>query len=202
MDERTIDAYNKLGLKYDEETEDFWQRLPRTFLDKFIELARRDVLDVGSGPGRDGIIIQASGLTVTCLDASEAMVRLSSERGLKSVLGDFDHLPFADEEFDAVWAYTSLLHVPKSQVSQALREIWRVIKPDGILGLGMIEGTIEEYRETEKVPLTRWFSFYTTQEIEELLRQHHFAVVYFEVFKPRTKNYLNFIAKKFAPQSQ
>ena len=30
MDEKTIAAYNQLALKYDEETEDFWGRFPRT----------------------------------------------------------------------------------------------------------------------------------------------------------------------------
>lgn len=197
MDKKTIEAYNRLALKYDEETEDFWERFPRTFLDKFVEVARGEVLDIGSGPGRDGKILQESGLRVTCLDASEAMVRISSERGLKSVLGDFQYLPFTDEQFDAVWAYTSLLHVPKSQVGQALREIRRVMKPGGLLGVGMIEGTAEEYRETEKVPLPRWFSFYTKQEVEELLQQYQFTVLYFEVFKPRTRDYLNFVAKKY-----
>lgn len=196
MDQKTVAAYEQFAQKYDEETADFWERFPRTFFDEFLRVARGRVLDVGSGPGRDGATLRDSGFDVTCLDASGAMVAMSRARGLESVVGDFMELPFSDASFDAVWAYTALLHVPKSEVSAALLEIFRVLKPGGVLGLGMIEGDVEEYRETPKVPAVRWFSFYAREEIEELLVKSGFDVTYFETFKPSSKNYLNFIAKR------
>lgn len=73
------------------------------------------------------------------------MVKMSAEKGLVSVLGNFNHLPFEDESFSAVWAYTSLLHVPKSQVDKPLSEVYRVLENDGIFGLGLIEGETELY---------------------------------------------------------
>lgn len=196
MDPRTIAAYDEFARKYDEETSDFWDRFPRTFFDKFAASTTGKVLDVGSGPGRDGAVLRDRGLEVVCLDASAAMVEMSRAKGLQSVQGDFLHLPFADESFDAVWAYTSLLHVPKAEVGAALAEVRRVLKPSGTLGLGLIEGEVEEYRDSPKVPSPRWFSFYSRAEVEALLAAHGFSVTYFEVFKPSTKNYLNFIAKK------
>jgi len=69
MDKKTIDTYNELAQEYDDETKDFWERFPRSILDKFIKLAKGSVLDVGSGPGRDGLILQQHGLSVTCIDA-------------------------------------------------------------------------------------------------------------------------------------
>ena len=117
MDVKTITTYNKMAKEYDEETIDFWDRFPRTFIDKFVELVKGiNILDVGSGPGRDGMILQDKGLDVTCLDASEAMVKICKEKGLKAVLGDFNKLSFEDKTFDAVWAYTSLLHISKVQL--------------------------------------------------------------------------------------
>lgn len=196
MDEKTIQTYNQMAKEYDDETIDFWQRFPRTFLDKFSELAQGKILDIGSGPGRDGILLKEKGLEVTCLDASEAMVKLCKEKGLQSVIGDFLSMPFEDKSFDGAWAYTSLLHIPKADVSKAFNEIKRVLKDDGILGLGLIEGDIEEYRESSGVNMPRWFSFYKKEEIEQLLKQHGFKVLYFEQFQPRSKNYLNFITKK------
>lgn len=196
MDKKTINAYNSFAQKYDDETTDFWERFPRTFLDKFIELVKGNILDVGCGPGRDAVILRHKGLSVTCLDASEAMVEYCSGKGFKSILGDFNSLPFSNCEFDSVWSYTSLLHVKKSEITKPLKEIYRVLKPNGILGLGMIEGNVEEYRESSKVTMPRWFSFYKKEEIEELLKQNNFEILYFETFKPNTKNYLNFIARK------
>jgi len=94
MDEKTIETYNQMAKEYDSETADFWERFPRTFFDKFARLVHGKVLDVGSGTGRDGALLEQKGLEVTCLDASEAMVKLCNEKGLEAVLGDFTSLPF------------------------------------------------------------------------------------------------------------
>src|SRR3989344_3337954 len=99
MDPKTIATYNKLAKEYDEETADFWDKFPQDSFDEFTKLVKGKDLDVGSGPGRDGLILQKKGLEVVCLDASEAMVKISSKKGLKSVLGDFNDLPFVDESF-------------------------------------------------------------------------------------------------------
>jgi ubiquinone/menaquinone biosynthesis C-methylase UbiE len=196
MDQQTINTYNKMAKEYDDETVDFWERFPRTFLDKLIELSGEKILNVGSGPGRDGLLLQQAGKEVVCVDASEAMVKLSSERGLQSVLAGFDKLPFENESFDGVWSYTALLHIPKKSVHIPLKEISRVLKPSGIFALGLIEGDAEEYKESSGVDMPRWFSFYQKDEVIDLCRKHGFELVYFETFKPRSKSYLNFIFQK------
>ena len=196
MDKQTVDTYNKMAQEYDYETVDFWERFPRTIFDFFIKSVHGKVLDIGSGPGRDGLILKESGLEVMCLDASEEMVKLSSGRGLDSVVGDFLNIPFPDESFDGAWTYTSLLHISKSDIDKAFLEIKRILKTGGILGLGLIEGSTEEYRESSGVKMPRLFSFYQKKEVENLLEKHGFKITYFESFKPGSKNYLNFIAEK------
>jgi ubiquinone/menaquinone biosynthesis C-methylase UbiE len=196
MDKQTIDTYNKMAKEYDDETVDFWDRFPRTFLDKFVELSGMKIIDVGSGPGRDALLLQQTGKEVVCIDASEAMVELSSGRGLQSVLAGFDNLPFENESFDGVWSYTALLHIPKKSIDVPLKEIYRVLKPLGIFALGLIEGDGEEYKKNSGVDMPRWFSFYHKEEVEILCKKHGFKLVYFETFKPRSKNYLNFIFQK------
>jgi SAM-dependent methyltransferase len=103
MDIQTINTYNKMAFAYDNETVDFWDRFPKTIFDKFIELTKGRVLDVGSGPGRDGLILKNAGLDVVCIDASEEMVKLSLNRGLNSIVGDFNDLPFDNKSFDGIW---------------------------------------------------------------------------------------------------
>jgi len=196
MDTKTIETYNQMALEYDAETTDFWNRFPHTIIDTFADVTHGRVLDVGSGPGRDGLILQQKGLDITCLDASSAMIELSASRGLESVVGDLCALPFLDESFNGVWAYTSLLHIPKAQVGTAFSEIARVLEKEGTFGLGLIEGDDELYRESSGMSQPRWFSYYQKAEVEELLRTHGFSIVYFEQFKPGSKNYLNFISRK------
>ncbi len=198
MDQQTIKTYNEMAREYDNETKDFWERFPRTVIDKFSELTHGKVLDVGSGPGRDGLILQAHGFDVICLDASEEMVKLSTQKGLASVGGDFNALPFPNGSFNGIWAYTSLLHIKKSEIGNAIEEVKRVLKKDGIFGLGMIEGDKEEYRESSGVGKPRLFSFYKKDELENILHRAGFEIIYFEQFQPKSKNYLNFICRKMS----
>ncbi|HUY05221.1 MAG TPA: class I SAM-dependent methyltransferase [Candidatus Paceibacterota bacterium] len=205
MDNKTIATYNRLAQGYDDETADFWEKFPRTFLDQFVSLSGTTILDVGSGPGRDGLLLQEAGKEVMCLDASEEMVKLSSERGLPSVVGDFMGLPFPDAAFDGVWAYTSLLHVPKAVVGSAFEEVVRVLKDGGMLGLGFIGGGQELYRENLGEGNPRWFSYYMKEEVERLVERQGCEPVYFESFpagKSGSKDYLNFIFRKVMKSDQ
>lgn len=196
MDAKTIQTYNQMAKEYDDETVNFWNRFPKTFFDKFAEVTHGKILDVGSGPGRDGFLLKRKGFNVICLDASEIMLKLCEEKGLKIVLGDFSALPFENNSFGGVWAYASLLHVPKSGIRKAIDEIRRVLKKEGIFGLGLIEGETEGYQRSAGVNMPRWFSFYKKEEVEDLLQGCGFEILYFEKFKPNSKNYLNFISKK------
>lgn len=197
MDKQTIDTYNQLAKEYDEETTYFWDEFPREYIKTFAEqVGKGKVLNVGSGPGRDGLLLKESGLAVVCLDASSTMVELSARRGLETVLGDFLNLPFDDESFAGVWAYTSLLHIPKAEVGRSLMEIHRVLKPGGVFGLGLIEGDAEMYRESSGVKQPRWFSYYSQVEVASLLKQYGFEISHEGNFHPKTRNYLHFISNK------
>lgn len=197
MDEKTIQTYNLMAKEYDEETSGFWRDFPSQIIDKFCKYLNGEgsVLDIGSGPGRDGLILQQKGLDVFCLDASESMIDLCKEKGLESVVGDFNNMQFSDRKFDGVWAYTSLLHVPKESIEKTMSEIVRVLKNGGILGLGLIEGDFNDYRNSSGIDKPRWFSFYTKEEVESLLEKFNFEILYFDEFKPASKNYLNFVAQ-------
>lgn len=196
MHTETIKTYNSMAGPYEQETEGFWDEFPDAIFRKYRESVRGwRVLDIGSGPGRDGLILRNTDLDVVCLDAAKKMVERATERGLPSVQADFLNLPFANQSFDGVWAYTSLLHVDRSYMNRALREIWRVLVPNGVFGLGMIEGEGEEIRYTlEGEP--RLFVYYQKEDLRKRLNSYSFQIIHFEQFKPRTSNYLNFLALK------
>lgn len=195
MDKITIQTYNQSAQDYDDETSDFWDRFPRTFLDEFINLGKGKVLDLGCGPGRDGLLIQEKGCEVICFDASEEMLKLCKEKGLTTIQGDFMKLPFDKEEFDGVWAYAALLHISKKEFPKALKEIHRVLKADSALAIGMIEGTEEFYKNSVNMG-QRWFSYYTHDELIKYLEDAGFQIIYQEEFKPRSKNYFNILCMK------
>ena len=139
----TIAAYDAGAVDY---AEHFRDRMPLNRLQEhFVTVVGSGaaVLDLGCGPGHDAAELSARGLRVTAFDPArgllnEAMHHTSLTGRL--VQGDARALPFATGSFDGVWTCASLLHVPKRDVGRALAEVFRVLKPGGILFTSMSEG--------------------------------------------------------------
>lgn len=90
------------------------------------------ILDAGCGSGRDSHFFQEQGFGITAFDASKEMTKFSSELIGKPVLKmRFQDINFS-EEFDAVWASASLIHVPYDQQQYVMKRIHRSLKPSGI----------------------------------------------------------------------
>ena len=83
------------------------------------------ILDLGSGPGRDSMFFRSKGYNVVSFDISCGMLRLCKEKELRAIRGDLEDLPFLDNTFHGVWAYTSLLNIPKKRFPHALNEVRR-----------------------------------------------------------------------------
>lgn len=124
------------------------------------------------------------------------MVKICIQRGLKSVQGDFNRLSFADKSFGGVWAYTSLLHTKKADITKPLGEIYRVLQNNGVFALGMIQGDSEGYRLSAGVDKPRWFTYNSRKQLEQLLVDHGFKVTYFSKHHPGKSTYLHFICTK------
>ena len=90
------------------------------------------VLEIGCGRGelaeRMSRELKAS---VVAVDQSERMVELTAARGVEAIVADAQDLPFHDGIFDCAVAAWMLYHV--QDLEQALRELRRVLRPDGRL---------------------------------------------------------------------
>jgi SAM-dependent methyltransferase len=101
-------------------------------LDAVAEAEPRIVLEVGSGRGELAERIQKElGARVAAVDQSERMVEPTQDRGVEAIVGDVQDLPFRDGVFDCAVAAWMLYHVP--DLGRALRELRRVLRPDGRL---------------------------------------------------------------------
>ncbi len=96
------------------------------------------LLDVGCGPGTLTAGLARHVGSVVGLDAdgeqvARAQVNAAGVPNATFQQGDASHLPFADATFDAVFAHTLLQHL--QDPTAALREMHRVLKPGGVLGV-------------------------------------------------------------------
>lgn len=91
-------------------------------------------LDVGAGTGDDAAqLVELGACKVIALDSSSKMARTCRDRhgGVKVVVGDAGHLPFASGSFDGCRADRVLQHLPDP--ASAIAEIVRVLRPGGRL---------------------------------------------------------------------
>jgi SAM-dependent methyltransferase len=95
------------------------------FVDRY-GLSGKKVLEIGAGTGQLQDIVS----DYTALDISPTAERFFHK---PFVLGSATALPFPDNQFDAVWSVFVLEHVPNPE--QALREMRRVVKPNGYIFL-------------------------------------------------------------------
>ena len=96
------------------------------------ELKPGRLLEVGCGTGAFAERCASElGCEVIALDASPEMVAATRARGIDAVVGDVQHLPFDDAEFDGAIAAWMLYHVPDRNL--AIGELARVLRPDGRL---------------------------------------------------------------------
>jgi SAM-dependent methyltransferase len=100
--------------------------------DAVAEKKPKRVLDVGCGLGQiTERFAKELGADVQAIDLSPRMVALTRDRGIDAKVGDAEHLPFGDGEFDCVFAGWVLYHVPG--LEQAVSECARVLRPGGRL---------------------------------------------------------------------
>jgi ubiquinone/menaquinone biosynthesis C-methylase UbiE len=97
------------------------------------------ILDVGCGTGYLTRILSpvaGPGGHVTGLDPSPAMIDHATGRAPANcayVVGEGQHLPFPDGSFDLVVSSLAVHHMPREARPEALRQMFRVLRPGGRL---------------------------------------------------------------------
>ena len=201
-------------MDYKEETRKSYDKFPKDFENKFRnyiedylveeikEFLKRlppkaKILDIGCAAGDKALYLKKLGYELTCIDISEEMVKICKENGLNARVMDCEDMEFAENSFDGVLAYTSLLHVPKNKLLKIIERISEIMKSGGWFFLGMKEGDGEGFRGQEKYPGTkRWFSLYRDNELREYLLKYFNVDFYSETKRDESHMFLNYILKK------
>lgn len=140
------------------------------FLSMLKKEEKKTLLEIGSGPGRDGLFFLENNLEVTCIDLSQEHVHLCRKKGLTAYVMDMTNMFFSDNSFDAVYALNSLLHLSKTELPGVLKDIHFLLKPGGLFYLGVYGGNdFEGIRENDVTVPSRFFSYYSDDHIREVV---------------------------------
>jgi len=127
-----IDYYNDNSDEFIKNTVDCkMDEVYEPFLDY---LKKEDkILDAGCGSGRDSFQFMKLGFNVEAFDISKKMVEAATDlTGISVKNQSFLDIEY-HEEFDAIWACASLLHVNRELLPVAFKKLHEALKKDGIL---------------------------------------------------------------------
>lgn len=131
------------------------------------------LLDVGAATGIDGRFFADNGVDVTCIDLSAANVKAACDKNLHAIEMDCTAMTFADCSFDAVWSWDCLLHLPLTEWPQALAEIQRVLRPNGLFFLGVYGGlSFEGVWEDDSYRPKRFYAFMEDELFQTVLSRY------------------------------
>ena len=97
--------------------------------------------------------------------------------------------------YHGIWAYSSLIHLTYVESKALLQKVHNLLRPGGILFLGLIEGKGYETRNVANSSYTRYFEYYDENKVESLLHGTGMKIVYRDAFRPGNHTYLNYIMK-------
>lgn len=131
------------------------------------------ILDFGCGPGRDLKIFRDLGHDAIGLEGAERFVELARRYSQCEVWHqDFLSLALPADYFDGVFANAALFHVPSQELPRVLRELWKTLKPEGVLFSSNPRGDNEEGWNGERYGvyhnLERWRELVTEAGFVEI----------------------------------
>jgi len=138
------------------------------------------ICDLGCGPGQIARYLYRQGVETLGVDLSPKMVaeaqRLNPEIHFHQ--GDMSSLPDADNSWGGIAAFYCIIHIPREQVVDALREMKRVLKPGGMLLITFHIGEeIKHIDEWWEKPVNLDFAFYLPDQMESWLKEAGFDLV-------------------------
>jgi len=154
--------------------------LDRQLLDRFAREAQPPICDIGTGPGHVARYLHDRGANSSGLDISAGMVQQARRLnpGIEFQQGNMLALDAANGSWGGITAFYSIIHVPRVEVINALREFKRVLCPSGLLLIAFHVG--DETRHLEDWwdnAVSIDFNFFTPQEMQSYLMNAGLEVI-------------------------
>jgi SAM-dependent methyltransferase len=182
--------FNDVEGSYDRVAAEYAQRisgelehkpLDRQLLDRFAARVQElgPVCDLGCGPAHVARYLHERGVQVIGVDVSLVMVEQARRLNpcIEFRQGNMLSLDIEDGAWGGIVAFYSIIHVPRTEIADALVEMKRVLRPGGLLLLAFHVGD-------ETIHLDEWwgqkvsvnFVFFRPEEMADSLRAVGFEI--------------------------
>lgn len=161
---QTLTYYNTNAQTFIEGTRNVnFTETQNKFLTKLSQSA--SILDFGCGSGRDTKYFLEKGYLVEAIDGSAELCKLASAyAGIEVREMLFQDLQEV-ENYDAIWACSSILHLPYIELIEVLKKMEAALKQNGLIYTSFKYGTFEGMRNG------RYFTDMTEESFKELLQK-------------------------------
>ena len=171
MSRRVKDYFDQVSPEWDSLRKSLYGEEVREAIIKAAEITSRDiVLEVGAGTG---FLTEAAAKVaekIIALDLSKSMtdeaISRLGDRNVEFKIGSVERIPLGDNSVDAVVGNMFLHHCPDPE--KAIREMSRVLRPEGRIVFADMQEHDHEWLRTEKADL--WLGF-RTEHVGELLHK-------------------------------
>lgn len=151
---QTLEYYNKNSEKFAEDT----RSVEFTEMQEiFLALLPSDgyILDYGCGSGRDTKYFLSRGFRVDAIDGSVELCRIASAySGIEVKQMMFQELNI-ENQYDGIWACSSILHLPKSELKTVIEKMRTALKKKGYIYTSFKLGNYEG--ERNGLPFYRFY---------------------------------------------
>jgi SAM-dependent methyltransferase len=187
---KAADWYRDIVASYDSVAEEYashyfheltYKPFDSNVLARFAQLIPEagQICDIGCGPGHVARFLAELGADVLGVDISPAMVEVARRLnpGLTFEQGDMLRLQFPEGKFAGIATFYSLIHIDRSRVPRALRELLRVLAPGGRLLAAFHVGRGEIHREEFLGKIVSFHaSFFGIEEMKANLEEAGFLI--------------------------
>lgn len=186
----TLATYQAAAELYRRQTSDPPPQLLVDFLDRAAGAAGAGArcLELGSGPGRDAVLLEQRGLQVRRTDGTPAFVERMRAEGYPADLLDIRADDFGGP-YELIWANAVLLHLSRPEFAAALRAARLAVADGGFLALTVKEGDGECW-DSRRLGLPRWFTYWREPALRAELTAAGWSVVTVDGVPGRAERWL------------